>query len=274
MRRGITFRVWDERWASSRYRGVIPQRALMGLGVPKTRDVLVIGKHGWDWDAETAGYKRVVYDVCDSHWGDRWRDEVVANCQRADAVTCNSRVMASEIKQHTGRDAWVIPDPYESPQRPARCHDRLLWFGFHWNAQALAPWFPKLLGKSITLVTDVEHESEVGPNVRAVPWTPEAMQREFDAAGLVILPTDMRPAAKSGNRAIESIRQGLFPVCGYLPAYADLGVWVGDIEHGVDWALGNPQEAVRRIEAAQRYVAFEYSPLQIAKRWQEVLAHV
>lgn len=274
MKPRVTFKAFDERWASTRYRALIPQRELAAVGVEPGRDVLVIGKYGWDWDTETASYRRVVYDVCDAHWDGEWGPDVADKLSRADAVTCNSRQMAQEIKAHTGRDAWVIPDPYESPECKPRVAPRLLWFGFHANALALSPWLPRLLGRDLTVVTDRVSEQEVRPGVRMVPWSPERMAAEFERAGLVILPTDGRPIAKSANRAIESIRRGLYPVCGPMPAYADLGVWVGDIADGVEWALSHHDEAVRRIAAAQSYVRWEYSPARIAKLWLEALSYV
>jgi hypothetical protein len=97
------------------------------------------------------------------------------------------------------------------------------------------------------------------------------MDAEFERAGLVILPTDMRPKAKSGNRAIESIRRGVFPICGPLPAYADLGVYIGDIDRGVDWALANRGEVLKRIRAAQEYVRAEYNPARIGRLWRAML---
>ncbi len=269
--KSVTFRVVNLTWPSSRLRAAIPQRALADVGVRQGRDVLVIGKHGWDWDVETCGYKRIVYDVCDSHWSDRWRDEVIDYCGRADAVTCNSHVMADEIKAHTGRDAWIIPDPYEAPEGEPRINERLLWFGWHWNAQALQPWAPKLVGRDVTILIDNVDAHELAPGVRVVPWSPEAMDAEFERAGLVILPTDMRPKAKSGNRAIESIRRGVFPICGPLPAYADLGVYIGDIDRGVDWALANRGEVLKRIRAAQEYVRAEYNPARIGRLWRAML---
>lgn len=274
MRPRITFKVFDERWASSRYRALIPQRELAMIGIEQGRDVLVIGKHGWQWDTETRGYSKVVYDVCDSHWDDQWRDEVLEKCQRADAVTCNSRAMADEIKQHTGRDAWVIADPYESPECRAHVGESLLWFGFHWNAQSLEAWLPRLVGRKFTIVTDSVKDVELQPGVRLVPWSPERLAREFEQAGLVILPTDMRPKAKSGNRAIESIRRGVYPICGTLPAYADLGVWVGPIDVGVEWALSHRDEVMQRIRAAQDYVRWEYNPAKIAKEWLHALSFI
>jgi hypothetical protein len=269
--KSVTFRVFDPGWPSSRLRAAIPQRALAEVGVRQGRDVLVIGKHGWDWDVETCGYRRVVYDVCDSHWDDRWRNEVIDFCERADAVTCNSHVMADEIKAHTGRDAWVIPDPYEAPECEPHVGESLLWFGWHWNAQALQPWVPKLVGRELTILINGVEPHELAPGVRVVPWSPEAMDAEFQRAGLVILPTDMRPQAKSANRAIESIRRGVFPICGPLPAYSELGVWVGDIVHGVDWALSHRDEVVKRIRAAQEFVRWEFNPARIAKLWRVML---
>lgn len=274
MKPRVTFRAWDERWASTRYRALIPQREMMLLGMEPGRDVLVIGKHKWDWDTETRGYKKVVYDVCDSHWDDEWRDQVLAFCQRADAVTCNSRAMAQEVKRHTGRDAWVIPDPYESPECKPHVGESLLWFGFHWNAQALEPWFDRLAGRKLTLCMDSVKDVEVRPGIRLAPWSPDRLATEFMHAGLVILPTDMRPQAKSANRAIESIRRGVFPICGYMPAYADLGVWVGPIDEGVEWALSHRDEVMRRLHGAQDYVRWQYNPARICKLWLEALSYV
>ena len=274
MKRGITFFDHGGDVASARLRARIPQRELAALGFPVGRDILVIGKHGWDWNKITAGYKRVVYDVCDSHWHDEWRQQYLDNCSRADAVTCNSRVMAREIKEQTGRDAWVIPDPYEGAEGKPRIHERLMWFGYSWNLQALEAWIDRLAGRPLTIVVNDPRVERVGANIRLVAWSPEAMDREFAAAGMVIIPTDHRPQAKSGNRAVESIRRGLWPVCGALPAYADLGVWIGEIDEGVEWALEHHDEAMRRLRAAQDYVRWQYAPTRIAKLWLEALGHV
>ena len=272
MKRRITFRAFDERLASTRLRAVIPQRELMALGIAPGRDVLVIGKHGWKWDAETAGYERVVFDVCDDHFDNQHGQHYRDACARADAVTCNSSEMARRIKAVTGRDAWVIPDPWESPEGKPRIHDALLWFGHKSNLPDLGPWVERLAGRHVTVVSNMD--GDPGPHGwRGVRWSPDAMHRAFLDAGLSIIPTG-KSMCKSGNRAIESIRRGVFPVCGYLPAYADLGVWVGDIADGVEWALSHRDEVMERVRAAQDYVRWEYNPARIAKLWIEALSYV
>jgi hypothetical protein len=258
----ITFKHCGEKLASSRYRALIPTRELAKLGIGPGMDWVVMNKHNWKWIEQTAGYARACYDVCDDHFSDGKAEHYLECCARADRVTCNSPEMARVIKAKTGRDAIVIPDPYEQPERPPRVHDKLLWFGHRANLQDLAPWMSRLPGCVVVSNADL-------PGI--TQWTPEVMDAAFSAAGLVVIPTG-KSAAKSANRAIESIRRGLFPVCGYLPAHADLGVWQGDILDGVRWALGHPDEALGRIRRMQAYVRREYSPQRIARLWLEALS--
>jgi hypothetical protein len=258
----VTFKHCGEKLASSRYRALIPTRELAKMGVGPGMDWVVMNKHNWNWEEQTAGYTRACFDVCDVHWDDRWGDHYRSCIAKADLVTCNSPEMARDIKARTGRDATVIPDPYEQPERPARVHDKLLWFGHRANLEALAPWISRLPGCIV-----VSNASLPG----ITQWTPEVMDAAFSAAGLVVIPTG-KSAAKSANRAIESIRRGLFPVCGCLPAHADLGVWQGDIVDGVRWALGHPDEALGRIKRMQAYVRAEYSPERIGRLWKAALS--
>jgi hypothetical protein len=252
----ITFKVFGPHLASSRYRAVIPMRELAKLGVGDGQDWLIIGKHGWDWDKETKGYKKVCFDVCDDHFDNVY--SYTENCKRADLVTCNSLEMARVIKERTGVTATFIPDPYEQPQKEPRIHDRILWFGHASNIGDLVPWcdLPNL---------------EVVSNIEGVTqWSPENMDQAFDRAGLVIIPTG-KSMAKSGNRAIESIRRGLFVVAGYLPAYSDLGIYIGNIGDGVNWALSHQDEVIGRIRRSQAYIRDEYSPERIGKQWLKAL---
>jgi hypothetical protein len=255
----VTFHSFGEHLASSRYRAAIPQR-FFECG----NDILVIGKHGWTWEAKTEGFRAVVYDVCDDHYSDHLAPHYLRCTQRADLVTCNSEEMARIILAQTGRKAIVIPDPYEQPERPARVHDKLLWFGHRTNLPDLIPWLHKIPPCTVVSNTPLQGVTQ---------WSPEAMDRAFDDAGLVVIPTG-KSMAKSGNRAIESLRRGLFVVGGVLPAHGDLGIWIGDIADGVRWALGHQDEALSRIKAAQAYIRDEYSPERIGGLWKAALESI
>ena len=257
----VTFKDWGSSLASSRYRSLIPAQELKKHGIEQGNDWLVIGKHGWDWKKQTAGFKRVCFDVCDDHFntpsGDFYREAI----QQADLVTSNSQEMARVVKEKTGRESIVIPDPYEQPERKARVHDHLLWFGHQSNLGDLLPWLDRL--DNLEVVSGVRVNG-------VVQWSPEAMDAAFERAGLVVIPTG-KSMAKSGNRAIESLRRGLFVVTGYLPAYADLGIYIGDISDGVKWALSHQDEVIYRIKSAQDYIRNEYSPERIGQLWIKAL---
>ncbi len=255
----VTFHSFGEHLASSRYRALIPQRFF-----DPGHDILVIGKHGWNWDAMTAGFKAVVFDVCDDHLDDHLAPDYRSCIERANLVTCNSEEMARIIKAKTDREAIVIPDPYEQPERPARVHDKLLWFGHRSNLPDLLPWLHKI--PPCTVVSNA-------PLQGITQWSPEAMERAFESAGLVVIPTG-RSMAKSANRAIESLRRGLFPVAGYLPAHDGLGIWQGDIADGVRWALANQDETLRLIKSGQAHIHSKYSPWKISGLWRKALSAI
>lgn len=268
---GVSWLALDSRLASARYRRDIPAAALSQMGVRVGgRDVLIAGKHGWRWDDVTRGFRRVVFDVCDDHFDGPHGAHYLDACARADAVTCNSREMARVIKARTDRDAWVIPDPYEQPERAPQIGRDLLWYGHASNLPDLRAVMDSIAEYPLQIVTGGLGAPCAPPLVQ---WSPQALDAAYEACGMVIIPTG-KSMAKSGNRAIEAIRRGRFPVCGYLPAYADLGVWVGDIADGVQWALENPRETLARIGHAQAYVRKQYAPRRIAEQWLEVIQSV
>lgn len=258
----VTFRAFDPAWASTRLRAIAPQAELRRMGIDAGRDWLVIGKHGWDWQQETQGFGRVCFDVCDDHFGHpKHGPHYRQACAAADLITCNSAEMARVIRRQTGLVAEVIPEPYEQPERYSRVHQKPLWFGHVSNLPDLRPWIGALPG--LEIVCNIEHPG-------ATTWTPNSMDEAFDRAGLVVLPTG-KSMAKSANRAVEAIRRGLFVVAGYLPAYADLGIYIGDISDGVAWTMEHDQEVLARIAASQAYVRSEYAPQRIARAWLQAL---
>jgi hypothetical protein len=248
--------------ASARLRGLIPARELRKLGfevvVSGPADWAVLSKHGWD-DDRAEGAKRIAFDVCDDHFDGEHSAHYFKWCAAADLVTCNSAAMAEIIKARTGRDARVIPDPYESPECEPKCHAPVLWFGQALNLLDLMPILDRL--PETLIVSDHDHP-------RIARWTPQTMEAAWDTCGLTVLPTGAKKG-KSANRAIESIRRGLFPVCGHLPAYAELGLGVDDVPAAVADALENKGHTLERVFDLQDLIRDKFSPGRIGKLWAE-----
>lgn len=246
--------------ASFRLRGLIPARYLQAHGfdiVRENADWVVLSKHGWS-DEVAKGHRQVLFDICDDHFTSDKRDHYLKWCRIADRVTCNSDVMAGVIKTHTGRDAVVIPDPYESDERPPKVGLPALWFGHKSNLRDLAPYVDRL---PLVIVSNPEV-----PGV--VPWSRENLLQAFEMTGITVIPTG-KSMAKSANRAIEAIRNGHLPVCGHLPAYADLGLGTDDIAGDVERAVARRAETLERIDELQHRVRYEFSPERIGAMWAD-----
>ena len=263
--------------ASTRYRALIPAAYLRQHGVElcgDDGDLLIAGKHEWDTSI-VARYKAFVFDVCDDWFDDKelgkhYRDM----CARATVVTCNSDVMRFRIHQATGRAAVVIPDPYEHEEWTPSWGDGLLWFGNPLNLPDFLRAVKKLQGLEVPVGCISRHEDYMSDEFKQliIPWSPTAVNKGFKSAAVVIIPTG-KNAAKSANRLIESVRAGKFVVAEPLPAYeefADL-MWVGDIREGVEWALKNKSECLRRVRKAQKYIGKRYAPEVVGAQWLEVV---
>lgn len=253
------------RLASGRLRRLIPAQQLQMLGheiaadVSDPMDVLILAKH--DWPEFDIRARRTIYDVCDDHFDDEWAGHYRHWIDNADLVTCNSREMQRIIWDRCRRHAVVIDDPYESDERPAKCHAPALWFGASHNLIDLIPIADQL--PDLVVVSDADGK-------RITRWSPATMRQAWGVCGLVVLPTGKRQA-KSANRAVESIRNGLYPVCGHLPAYHELGLGVNDVP-GKAWELLDDPTATReKVRELQALVRDRFSPATVGKAWADAV---
>jgi hypothetical protein len=258
------------RIASSRYRSAMPAAELAKLGVPRGKDVIVLSKHWWKWDEVATGYKKTVFDCCTDYFqtDGPLREFYLDVCGRVDAVVASSAEMARRIKHHTGRDAWVIEDPYEERECDPAVHKTLLWHGHLRNAgPEIEAVRHTLSGYPLICVTGGGNTVPPGYN----EWSPETLDKAYAQCGMVLLPYHAGNMESTANRAINAIRRGRWPVCHPMPALAELGVWQGDIAEGVRWALANQNEVLNRLYAMQDYVNARFSPRAIAGKWKSML---
>ena len=259
----VTFLPFVQHMASARLRGSIPQRELKSLGVNAGTDILVVGKHGWR-ESVVDGFKKVVFDICDDHFHSQHEAHYRKWCLKADLITCNSLEMQDTIKRETGKHAEVIHDPYEQPLRDARCKRPPLWFGMGTNFGDIFPYIAKV--PDLICVSNIEHP-------KVIVWSPVVMDRMYDRAGIVLIPTGAK-RAKSSNRAIDSIRRGLYPCTGRMPAYDELGLGSDDVLADMEAKLSDPEKTKQRIRDLQELVEFRFSPKTIGKEWLKVLSSI
>jgi hypothetical protein len=163
--------------------------------------------------------------------------------------------MARRIKV-LGRDAVVIPDPFEYPLKKPHCKAvNLLWYGHQVNRASLERILPEIAGYHLRVVSNF---------AGSIPWSKKTMLKEFAQADIVVLPAT--ETYKSANRAIEAIRQGCFVVAEPHPALEGFPIYIGNIKDGIEWTLKN--KANRLISKAQSYVTERFSPQTLSAKWK------
>lgn len=273
----------DQSIASFRYRVLIPAGQLkhhelyVDAEPEEGADITVFSKH-WAANipfAQTAkgNGSVIVYDICDDHFEDHLRFEYKAMINRADVITCNSEAMRDRIKEKTGRDSHVIPDPYEMPYKAAEFSPdktpKCLWFGHSTNIPSLEK-IP-LVG-DLEIITNCPEPRKEGP-ITWTPYTQRALIDGMDKADIVLIPQD-KPC-KSANRVIEALRRGKFVIASGIPSYLEFEPYIfmatepEDFKNGVYWALHNPDDALERIKGGQEFVK-KFAPKEIGGMWDSV----
>lgn len=250
----VSFIHWgDKNSASWRYRAKIVSEGWASLN-DFTADTLIFAKPQANELMEMARAKArgawVIVDFCDDHFDWVHYQEAL---RLADAVSCNTEVMAKIIKGH-GRDATVIGDPYEYPEaKPHYNGLNLLWYGHAVNKHSLERILPDLEGYNLRVVSNFGG---------AIPWSHETMLEEFARADIVLMPATAE--YKSPNRTIEAIRQGCFVV-----SERDLGIphiYIGNILEGIKWT--QTQDINSLISKAQKFVTDEFTPQILIDKWK------
>jgi hypothetical protein len=253
----VTFAFLSPEIASSRMRAEIPQQELAKLGIQKGTDILVYGKHVIPMRIVTK-FKKHVYDICDDHFHTEMEDYYREHAKKADMITVNSQAMAEIVLAETGRNAVVIPDPYESEEQPSGYGQGVLWYGHQSNLKTIEPYLD-----CVDMVLTYPD------------WTRDKQIEALKCCAVVVIPMDSRKG-KSANRLIEAVRNGRFVVAGELPAHDEFKefMWIGDIREGLAWAKSHPSECIDRIKACQDHIRGKYSPERIGQMWLEALKSI
>ena len=175
-------------------------------------------------------------------------------------------------------------------QRPLK----LLWFGHGSNLPAVMDFIPelqRLVGRytpELHLITTVESgapglcesfNAEHGAlcRLRFTPWSRDTMRDGIEECDAVVIPTrldDPTKLVKSNNRMVQALWAGRLVLAHPVESYRALGAysWIGtDLVAGIEWALANPREVLRRIAAGQKHVEAHYAPQVIARQWDAAL---
>lgn len=255
---GVSWVYTNPRLASARLRGLIPGQILRNRGlICDGYDVVIASKHRFSASKVRAATPRMIMDVCDDHFAGPWRDHYLRACELADVVTVNSAAMGGIVRRETGRSPVVIDDPYEEAEDlPPTGGEGVLWFGHSLNLQTLEPYRAEIEASYPLTVID------------STNWSPELVDAELRKCRCVFIPTGQKQA-KSANRAIKALRYGKFPVCGPMPAHAELGLGKRPIMDVLDFAM--TCDTAGLVRDLQGLIRDRFAPETVADAWWNVI---
>jgi hypothetical protein len=238
---------------------------------------------------------KTVYDLCDNKFDEQ--PEYAPCCRLADAVSVNSIQMGISVKEHTGLDAIVMPDPYERPKLdPAFSPDKelkLLWFGSQSSFKFLPiveVWqrletdigkyfYTMISSKPERLLSKMTKRQDKGAisgvnfnklDMRAWTWDLQGeLLKNCDIVLMPIQTDNPRTDTKSANRVIDSLISGRFVITSPLASYEEFApyTWQGDYIEGIKCACANPTQVVEMITAGQKYTEEHYSAQMLSKQF-------
>ena len=263
-------------------------------------DVLIVGKCFEPEIIEIVKYiksinKKIIVDFCDDHFSNPRLSLIYRELSNlADTIVVSTEFMRDTVHKQTGLIATVIGDPYEGQYRPYidRRNEQamnLFWFGHHGNLRPLIRIMPDLNRVyqkyliNLMIMTNVNFAQDAvtaaAKNFRFPvflhPWSIKGLADGLNNADLVLLPSEQNNQfqAKSANRLIEAIWSGC-PVWAHsTPAYNEFSAFAtinNDTYPGILRALTRT-DYDDIIRDGQCYIAQNYSPDAIGKKWLEVI---
>ena len=242
-----------------------------------------------------------VYDLCDNKFNEK--KEYAPCCMTADLVSVNSIQMGASVKEHTGLNAIVMPDPYERPKLVPTfdpgAEIKLLWFGSQASFKFLPLvkiWqrleteigsyrYAMISSKTDRLLSKMTLRANKGAitgvnfdRLDMHDWTWGLQGQLMAECDIVLMPVfvnNYRTDTKSANRVIDSLISGKFVITTPLASYEEFApyTWQGDYIEGIKWARDNPAEVIKRITLGQQYVEEHYSAAMLSKKFIENIIH-
>lgn len=236
----------------------------------------------WYMQGVMASGKLGVYHCCDYHFDTKHRNHYRRMIETADIVLASTPEMASLIKMETRRDATVIPDSYEFPEKEPSYSPgaklKVLWYGHFSNIDSLMDIRGDLKDYDLRLCTMPNAVPKELEGMMVLPYSKQNLEHAFGWCDAVIIPSrsDTHKLVKSHNRLTEAVRQGKFVIASALPSYREFDDWmyIGEVPEGLEWlSRKDPEDICNRIKKAQDHVKDNYNPEKVGKMWETALSN-
>jgi hypothetical protein len=281
--------------ASYRYRIDSPATFLPGEMIfPKVSNkadarssVCIFSKHWAYSDQNYAKFcklrgQKIIFDICDDHFSDKYGFHYKAMCEIADLIVCNSFEMQRVIEGF-GFDATVISDPVTVPQQPyEKKPARMVWYGGIKNIDGLFEVYTPDISIPLEIIVpgNIDPPEHLkAPQVSWTRWHKKVIENTAKRNSIALLPYRLPSQAKSANRVLEALWSGMVVFTDKLPAVEDLNgsgiLYLDDgatLQELVEAYEG--QDWTEEIQTAQDEINEKYSGPAIAEKWAEAIRSI
>ena len=307
--------------ASRRFRAMIPLKGMRpddkiidSLDQVKPGDIVVVAKK--IKQQEVLYLKnieaKVVYDICDSKWHKSWQKPYVIKelndiCAMANLIVTTTPELAKEIKIHTNKNAFIIPDPTErerlEPNFNPSTTINLFYYGSEKNFSTLdlnniietikifklnhdILYFKFFL--NVMIDRSKKHinryckyiEEEKILKIHEYNFTEQ--EKLIKMSDIILLPIRSKNFntktiyQKSPNRILDAIQMGKIVITNSgVASYEklrDFVYWMYNENYGeaIYWLLNNREQVIKKITYGQNYIDHYHTPEVIGKKWIEI----
>jgi len=257
---------------SYRSRARLVGKCITNLGEATKDDIVVLGRihNEFHVDHLRDNGIRYIHDICDNKWP--MLEKLWSNTNRtATAITTTCYRLKELIESKINKEVFVIPDPTERDEEPIKFEPNpvrlnAVYYGSAGNLKQIN-W------SNINLKNvDLKIISNEGP----IFWDFKTQGEFVRQSDIVLLPVNNdheMTMYKGNNRPIDALRQGRFVITNAtIPSWQLLGkfIWLGNINDGLEWAINNPKEVIKKVTEAQKFIRNNYTPEKITKEWERV----
>lgn len=284
--------------ASKRLRCEIPAsifgEVIYDLSNASSEDVVVLSKKTTIRDIDYLLQKKIkfIFDICDDQFEDPTYSLMFKHaCKNCELIVVPTKSMKDLVKQRTGKDAFVITDPFERTRREPNFNPdkkvKILFFGCRDNFIPI-DWFGIISGLEnygidFTIeaifnneVSDIDNFKHKRLNIHT--WTFESQTKLMEECDIILLPfynNFKNISVKSPNRIVESLQMGKIVVTNRgVDSYENFEdfVFLDDYDRicdGILWSLNNKKEVLKKIKKGQEYIDLFYSPKSVSNLWKK-----
>jgi glycosyltransferase involved in cell wall biosynthesis len=245
---------------------------------------------------------KVVYDICDSKWHKSWQKPYVVEelndiCAMANLIVTTTPELAKDIKIHTNKNAFIIPDPTERDRLEPNFNPsgtiNLFYYGSEKNFSALnlnniiesikIPFFLNIMiDRSKKHIDRYYRYIEKEKILKIYEYNFTEQEKLMKMSDIIFLPIRSKNFSvktiyqKSPNRILDAIQMGKIVItnCG-VASYEklrDFVYWTYNENYGeaINWLLNNREQVIKKITYGQNYIDHYHTPEVIGKKWIEI----